>query len=152
MHSLSSVGAWRGFPIFAWRRTQTRRECLIVVSVPNENRASGKFGKAQILHQLAFTFHNNDVPIFDRNDRFDIGGELVVCKTGSYLGRADAAAQRSNMIALPIKVSEGLQLSSPATVLSLGKRYVFMFQERVSFKVDEVATEIVPVSAPAHLH
>ena len=43
----------------------------------------------------------------------------------------DAAAVAPTMIALPIKVNEGLRLSPPKTVLSLGKRYAFVFHQRI---------------------
>ena len=48
----------------------------------------------------------------------------------SKLCMIDAASPTPTVIALPIKVNEGLQLSAPKTILSLGKRYAFIFHQR----------------------
>lgn len=42
----------------------------------------------------------------------------------------NAAAQNPQVVRLPIAMAEGLKLSDPSVVLSLGKRYAFVFQER----------------------
>ena len=49
----------------------------------------------------------------------------------SKLCMINAAVASPSIIALPITVSEGLRLSPPSTVLSVGKRYAFVFQERI---------------------
>lgn len=48
----------------------------------------------------------------------------------SKLCMINAAATSPTIMALPIKVADGLQLSQPTTVLSLGKRFAFIFQQR----------------------
>ncbi len=46
----------------------------------------------------------------------------------AVLGLINAAAQNPQAIAVPIQTEDGLTLSAPATVLSLGKRYALVFQ------------------------
>lgn len=42
----------------------------------------------------------------------------------------NAAAQNPQVVRVPIETDKGLMLSDPSVVLSLGKRYAFVFQER----------------------
>ena len=62
----------------------------------------------------------------------------------SQLCMIDAVAQSPAVIALPIPVSDGLRLSRPSTVLSLGKRYAFIFQQRVE-STNEVQEQLTIV-------
>ena len=54
----------------------------------------------------------------------------------SKLCMIDAASVNPVAYSLPIKPNDGLRLSAPTTVLSLGKRFAFIFQERIQANSD----------------
>ena len=76
----------------------------------------------------------------DKSDNSVIGGEFanqrnwVLYSTGSGASSAvclvNAAMQTPTAVRLPIPTEDGLTLTAPSVVLSLGKRYAFVFQER----------------------
>ena len=75
-------------------------------------------------------FELADSPIEFVNER-----NWVIFTTGSgkssKLCMIDAAAASPSVTVLPLKLGKGFRLSRPSTVLSLGKRYAFIFQERL---------------------
>ena len=64
----------------------------------------------------------------------------VLCTTGkgdqSTLCLINAAAAQPSVVKVNIPVADGLKLTTPATVLSLGKRYAFLFQDRTDAESD----------------
>ena len=54
----------------------------------------------------------------------------------SYLFMIDSRSQNPSVMKLAIPVEKGMALSAPKTKLSLGKRYAFLFQERVDAASD----------------
>jgi hypothetical protein len=64
----------------------------------------------------------------------------VLCTTGkgdqSTLCLINAASAQPALVKVKIPVADGLQLMTPDTVLSLGKRYAFLFQDRTDADSD----------------
>jgi hypothetical protein len=58
-----------------------------------------------------------------------VGNSATLCMINS-------TASSPTVTTLPIVVAEGLRLTNPRTVLSLGKRYAFIFQERIDAASD----------------
>lgn len=68
---------------------------------------------------------------------------LFTDAANSTLCLINAASQNPQVVRVPITTAEGLTLSDPSVVLSLGKRYAFVFQERTS--ADQQAQEQLTV-------
>lgn len=75
-----------------------------------------------------------------RTGAFENCRNWVLCATGrgtqSALCLIDAASAEPEIIKLSIDVEDGLKLMTPRTVLSLGRRYAFLFQDRVDADSD----------------
>ena len=72
----------------------------------------------------------------------------VMFTTGSGISSSfcliNAAMPTPSVVKLPIPVADGLQITDPQVVLSLGKRYAFMFQDRIdaASSVQEMLTVV----------
>lgn len=86
----------------------------------------------QINHLSLGQDEEADKPL--RTGAFANEANWVLCTTGkgqqSKLCLINAAAADPTVIQVNIPVADGLRLTSPATVLSLGNRYAFLFQDR----------------------
>ncbi|MEQ9408230.1 MAG: hypothetical protein RIK87_10915 [Fuerstiella sp.] len=75
-----------------------------------------------------------------RTNAFANDRNWVVCTTGSgptsALCLLNAASTSPAVIRLPVSAAEGLRLTAPELVLSLGKRYAFVFQDRIEATSD----------------
>ncbi len=75
-----------------------------------------------------------------RTGAFTSERNWVLCTTGkgdqSTLCLINAAAVQPSIVTVKIPVADGLRLTSPKTVLSLGNRYAFLFQDRTDGKSD----------------
>jgi len=64
----------------------------------------------------------------------------VLCSVGSGKGSAlrliNASSPQPSVTSVAVPVAEGLQLTSPEVILSLGKRFAFLFQERIDANSD----------------
>lgn len=75
-----------------------------------------------------------------RTGAFANSRNWVLCSTGSAdqsaLCLMNAASPAPEIIKVPIDVQDGLKLTTPVTVLSLGRRYAFLFQNRTDAESD----------------
>lgn len=91
------------------------------------------------VHHLSLgTDTETDKPL--RTGAFENSRNWVLFSTGtadqSSLCLVNAALSQPKVVRIPIDVKDGLKLSTPKTVLSLGKRYAFLFQDRTDSASD----------------
>lgn len=92
-----------------------------------------------VVNHLPLGFDEDaDKPL--RTGAFTNEKNWVLCATGkgeqSALCMINAAVAQPTIVKVKIPVADGLQLMTPKTVLSLGKRYAFLFQNRVDADSD----------------
>lgn len=85
------------------------------------------------VHHLSLgTDAESDRPL--RTGAFENSRNWVLFSSGtadqSALCLANAALTEPKIVKVPVDVADGLKLTTPKTVLSLGKRYAFLFQDR----------------------
>ena len=92
----------------------------------------------QVNHLSLGQDEDADKPL--RTGAFTNERNWVLCTTGkgdqSTLCLINAAATQPSVVKLNIPVADGLKLTTPATVLSLGNRYAFLFQDRTDAESD----------------
>ena len=92
----------------------------------------------QVNHLSLGTDEEADKPL--RSGAFANERNWVLCTTGAAdnatLCLIDAAASSPSVVELKIPVADGLRLTAPQTVLSLGQRYAFLFQDRTDGESD----------------
>ena len=75
-----------------------------------------------------------------RTGAFENSRNWVMFSTGladqSALCLVNAALTEPHVVKMPIDVKDGLKLTTPKSVLSLGKRYAFVFQDRTDAESD----------------
>ncbi len=75
-----------------------------------------------------------------RTGAFENSRNWVMFSSGtadqSALCLVNAALTTPNIVKVPIDVKDGLKLTTPKAVLSLGKRYAFLFQDRTDAESD----------------
>jgi hypothetical protein len=75
-----------------------------------------------------------------RTGAFENNRNWVLFSTGaadqSALCLVDAAVPNPEVVKVAIPVADGLRLTTPRSVLSLGKRYAFLFQDRIEAESD----------------
>lgn len=75
-----------------------------------------------------------------RTGAFENNRNWVLFSTGtaeqSALCLINAGLTEPRIVKVPIRVADGLKLTTPKTVLSLGKRYAFLFQDRTDAESD----------------
>ena len=92
----------------------------------------------KVRHLSLGTDAESDKPL--RTGAFETSRNWVLFSTGkadqSALCLINAAQAEPKVIKVPITVADGLKLSTPKSVLSLGKRYAFLFQDRTDAESD----------------
>lgn len=92
----------------------------------------------QVHHLELGTDSESDKPL--RTGAFANSRNWVLCSTGSgdqsALCLINAAVSNPKVVKLPIAVADGLKLTTPKAVLSLGKRYAILFQDRTDPESD----------------
>ncbi|MCR9201379.1 MAG: hypothetical protein NXI04_22270 [Planctomycetaceae bacterium] len=92
----------------------------------------------KVNHLTLGTDEETDKPL--RTGAFENSRNWVLCSTGSGAQSAlcmiNAAAQTPAVIRLSIDLADGLRLMTPKTVMSMGRRYAFLFQDRTQADSD----------------
>lgn len=97
-----------------------------------------KADTVQVNHMSLGVDAESDQPL--RTGAFTTSRNWVLCTTGTAdqaaLCLIDAAAQSPSVVKMPISIADGLSLTTPKVVLSLGKRYAVAFQNRTDAESD----------------